>query len=210
MGQLCKELEEKKKHGVHDESLCHPLCDLFCHLKCCSQFIMALISILSVLLVIIYMPNQTLNVFIKMEKIYLIVFSSTLGLCIATYAIIIGLNSRALSALLEQDKAGNQPFHTICASMIFNGLIQAITIIAILASLITQCSLLFYFVTFLASYILVQIMDILLQLLGLRTFIAGAEMHNKKEKLKKESQIEEFKQLVESILNEISNGRNGQ
>ena len=170
--KICDCKENKLKKGVKDESLCYSICDLLCNLKGIAQWIMALLSLLLTLCVVFItdLTNCQLN---KITDLYLSVFPSTLGLSIAAYAIIIGFQSETLKKLLKEDAKRNKPFHVICASMIFNGLLQTITIILTFAYQLSSFPILFYFSTFGACCSLLQILDILLQLLGLRTFVAN-------------------------------------
>lgn len=168
--KICKNEKTIKKNGVKDESLCFALRDLFCHLKCSCQWIMVIISFLLTLFVFkILNPSDCL--YGNVAETYLSVFSSTLGLSIAAYAIVIGFQSETLKKLLLEATDKNKPFHIICASMIFNGLLQTLIIILSYFYQFCNSSCLFYFLTFFVFYSIIQIMDILLQLLGLRTFI---------------------------------------
>ena len=160
--------------GVRDESLCYTICDLICHLKGKCQWIMAGLSLLFVLCLAI-ISNLECRQLSKLSEIYFSVFPSTLGMSIAAYAIVIGFQSEYLKKLLMKDKNNNKPFHVICASMIFNGLLQTMVIISSLAYQIYLVPLLFYISTFLSCYCLLQILDILLQLIGLRTFVIEKE-----------------------------------
>ena len=166
----CKKMSEK--NGVHDESICYTLCDLFCNLRCNYQWTMVLLSLLLTLCVIL-IPSMSVCQISKLTELYLSVFSSTLGLSIAAYAIVVGFQSNTLKNLLK-DKDNNKvrPFHIICASMIFNGLIQTFSIIFSFAFQLTNVPLFFYISTFWGCFSLFQIIDILLQLLGLRTFVS--------------------------------------
>lgn len=168
---ICNCKKELKKDGTQDRSLCYAICDLFCNLKRKSQWIMVVLSlVLTLLLFISNMNNCQLN---KLSSLYLSVFPSTLGLSIAAYAIVIGFQSETLRRLLKEDEKKVKPFHVVCASMIFNGLIQTLTIILTFVYQLSEVSLFFYILTFGCCYSLIQILDILLQLLGLRTFVAN-------------------------------------
>lgn len=172
--KICNCKEKHKKTGVQDESLCYAICDLFCHLKCKAQWFMAILSLLITLCVSFFsdLSYCQLN---KITDICLSVFSSTLGLSIATYAIVIGFQSDTLKKLLITDKKEVKLFHIICASMIFNGLLQTFTIMDSFAYQLCNKPTLFYILIFLGSYSIIQILDILLQLLALRTFVANSE-----------------------------------
>ncbi len=165
----CKKRFEKK--GVHDESICYSICDLFCNLKCNYQWRMVLLSLLFTSSIIL-IPDLSVCQFRKLTELYLSVFPSTLGLSIAAYAIVVGFQSNTLKNLLKQDDNKVRPFHIICASMIFNGLMQTLTIILSFVFQLISVPFLFYISTFLGCLSLLQILDILLQLLGLRTFIS--------------------------------------
>ena len=127
--KICDCIRKHQDSGVHDESLCYPICDLICHLKGKCQWIMAGSSLLLVLCFVI-IPNLECCQMSKLSEFYLSVFPSTLGMSIAAYAIVIGFQSETLKKLLKKDEKNKKPFHVICASMIFNGLLQTMVIIS--------------------------------------------------------------------------------
>lgn len=172
----CKKRFEKK--GVHDESIYYTICDLFCNLKCNYQWRMVLLSLLLTSCIIL-IPDLSVCLFRKLTELYLSVFPSTLGLSIAAYAIVVGFQSNTLKILLKQDDNKVRPFHIICASMIFNGLMQTLTILLSFVFQLISVPLLFYISTFLGCLSLLQILDILLQLLGLRTFVSHSDKSEK-------------------------------
>lgn len=176
--KLCNCKEELEKKGVHDESLCYTICDLLCNLKRKAQWIMVLMS-LTITLLTVFLPNLTNCHFINLTNSYLSVFPSTLGLSIAAYAVVIGFQSETLKNLLKEDANKVKPFHLICASMIFNGLMQTLTILLSFAYQLSNAPLLFYISTFSGCYSFIQILDLLLQLLGLRTFVADNSIDKK-------------------------------
>lgn len=171
-------LQYIRKKGVHDKSICYTICDLFCNLKCYYQWTMVLLSLLLTSCVI-FIPNLSVCLFRRLTELYLSVFPSTLGLCIAAYAIAVGFQSNTLKNLLKKDDNNVRPFHIICASMIFNGIMQTLTIIMSLIFQLISITSLFYISTFFCCFSLLQILDILLQLLGLRTFVSHSEGSNK-------------------------------
>jgi hypothetical protein len=173
--------EKFEKTGVQDESFYYTICDLFCHLKCKDQWLMAILSSLITLCVFFFtdLSYCQLN---KITDICLSVFPSTLGLSIAAYAIVIGFQSDTLKYLLKKDNKKVKPFHVICASMIFNGMLQTFTIIVSFVYQLCNNPTLFYILTFLGCYSIIQILDILLQLLGLRTFVIHFEEVEQKER----------------------------
>lgn len=170
--KLCNCKEGLEKKGVHDEPLCYTICDLLCNIKGKAQWIMVILSLLLTLCVF-FIPDLTNCQINNIASLYLSVFPSTLGLSIAAYAIVIGFQSETLKNLLKEDANKVKPFHLICASMIFNGLMQTLTILLSFAYQLSNAPLLFYISTFSGCYSLIQILDILLQLLGLRTFVAA-------------------------------------
>lgn len=170
---ICNCKKERRTDGVEDESLCYTICDLLCNLKRRAQWMMVLASLIFTLC-IVFIPHLSNCQLGKLSSSYLSVFPSTLGLSLAAYAIVIGFQSETLKKLLKEDAKRNKPFHVICASMIFNGVLQTITIILTFAYQFSNLPLLFHISTFVGCYSLIQILDILLQLLGLRTFIANS------------------------------------
>ena len=114
-------------------------------------------------------------IFKMLTELYLSVFPCTLGLSIAAYAILIGFQSETINKLLQISDNGTKAFHVISASMIFNGLLQTLTIIISFVFQFNNIPLLFYISTFLACSSLIQIMDILLQLFALRTFVINSK-----------------------------------
>lgn len=178
MMNICNCKNRFKKNGVHDESICYTLCDLFCNLRCNYQWTMVLLSLLLTSCIIL-IPNKSVCLFSKLSELYLSVFPSTLGLSIATYAIVVGFQSNVLKNLQEEDEKNVRPFHVICASMIFNGLMQILTIILSFVFQLISTPLLFYISTFLGCLSLLQTFDILLQLLGLRTFVSHSDKSQK-------------------------------
>lgn len=171
---ICNCKKELKKDGIQDKSLRYAICDLICYLKRKAQWIMLLMSLI-ISLCVVFIPNLTICQFDKLSNLYLSVFPSTLGLSIAAYAVVIGFQSDTLKKLLKEDANKIKPFHVICASMIFNGLLQTLTILFSFAYQISIIPLLFHISTFVGCYSLIQIMDILFQLLGLRTFVANID-----------------------------------
>ena len=171
---ICNCKKELKTDGIQDKSLCYAICDLICYLKRKAQWIMVLMSLI-ISLCVVFIPNLTICQFDKLANLYLSVFPSTLGLSIAAYAVVIGFQSDTLKKLLKEDANKIKPFHVICASMIFNGLLQTLTILFSFAYQISIIPLLFHISTFVGCYSLIQIMDILFQLLGLRTFVANID-----------------------------------
>ncbi len=169
----CKDQLNVPKSGLQDRSICYSLCDLLCNLKRNAQWKMAILSILLVLCVV-FIPDLSVCQYSKLIDLYLSIFPDTLGLSIAAYAIVIGFQSETLKKLLLQEKKKVKPFHVLCSSMIFNGLLQTFVIILAFVYQIWNASLLFYISTILACYTLIQILDILLQLLGLRTFVINS------------------------------------
>lgn len=169
--KICNCKKDFRKDGVQDESLRNTICDLICHLKGKPQWIMALASFI-ITLCVVFIPNLTKCQFGQLSSSYLSVFSSTLGLSVAAYAVIIGFQSDTLKKLLKEDSNKIKPFHVLCASMIFNGLCQSVTILLAFVYQISNVPFLFFISTFVGCYSLIQILDILLQLLGLRTFVA--------------------------------------
>ena len=180
--KICNCKEKSEKTGVQNESLCYSICDMFCNLKHNYQWGMAIISMLLTSCVI-FIPSLSACIFNRLTELYLSVFSCTLGLSIAAYAIVIGFQSDTLKNLLKQDDNKVKPFHVICASMIYNGLLQTLTIVLSFVYQLCNTPFLFFVSTFLACNSLLQILDILLQLLGLRTFVIHSEEKvEKKEK----------------------------
>lgn len=174
---ICKKREQR--NGIRDESLCFVLCDLLCHLKRNAQWIMASLSFLFTLCVV-FVSDLTICQFNELSSSYLSVFPCTLGLSITAYAIIIGIHSDTLKKLLMEDEKKVKPYHVICASMIFNGLLQALTILLTIVYQLSNVPLLFYISTMVGCFSLIQIPDILLQLLGLRTFVLDENTNDKK------------------------------
>lgn len=168
----CKEiLEKEQKAGIKDKSLLFTICDLLCNLKCCYQWVMIAVSIILTLSLFYGMDLSDCRVE-KMSNLYLSVFSCTIGISIAAYAIIIGLSPDAIDKT-ELATYKCKPFHVICASMIFNGIIQLLTILSVFVFLYTNYRFCFYLSTFLSSLSILQMLDILFQLLALRTFKYG-------------------------------------
>ena len=165
----CKEiLENGNKTGVKDEGLLFAVCDLLCNLKCKSQWEMMATSII-LTLCIFFGTDLTECRIEKVSSLFLSVFSSTIGMTIAAYAIIIGFTPDALNKS-EMTAKESKSFHVICASMIFNGIIQLLTILIVFAFLYTNCRFCFYMSTCLSCLSILQMLDIMLQLLALRTF----------------------------------------
>ncbi len=172
--KICNCKKKFEKNGVQDESLCYAICDMFCNLKRNYQCGMAIISILLTSCVI-FIPSLSACKCNSLTELYLSVFPSTLGLSIAAYAIVIGFQSDTLKNLLKKDDNNVKPFHVICASMIFNGLLQTLTILLSFVYQLCNTPFLFFISTFLGCNSLLQILDILFQLLGLRTFVIHCE-----------------------------------
>lgn len=177
--KICNSKEQLEKTGIQDESLCYTICDLLRNLKGNYQWMMVLFCIL-LTSCIVFIPNLSICLFKKLTELYLSVFSSTLGLSIAAYTIVIGFQSDTLKKLLKTDTKNIKPFHVICASMIFNGILQTFSIIFAFAYQLCELSFIFYISTFLGCYSILQILDILLQLLGLRTFVANIDNYDKR------------------------------
>ena len=171
---ICNCKKKIEKSGVNDESLCYTICDLLCNLKCKYQWIMFSLSLLITLCTFFFsnLSNCQLN---QLTDVFLSVFPSTLGLSIAAYSIVIGFQSDKLKKLLINNSNKVKPFHVLCASMIFNGLLQTFTIFFSIAYQLCDIPVLFYMSFFLGCYSLAQILDLLLQLLGLRTFVANSD-----------------------------------
>lgn len=169
-----KKFDEKTRTGneVQDRSLCYTTCDLLCNLKCKYQWWMALISFFFSLYVLFFFDLSVCD-YNRLTGVYLSVFSSTLGISIAAYAIVIGFQSDSLKKLLVKDGNNVKPFHVICASMVFNGILQALTVMFSCVFQLTCGTLIFYISTFLSMYSIMQILDILLQLFSLRTFVVN-------------------------------------
>ena len=203
-------ISKMKKSGVQDESLWHVLYDLFSNLKCCSQVLMFGLSIVLSYLAIHYKLDKCSSGFENLTEKYITVFSCTLGLSIAVYAIIIGFHTESLIRLLSNDNTNRKPFHVVCASIIFNGLVQITTLLTAFSYLFIGCPCIFFIATFLSCYSLFQIVDILFQLLGLRTFIVGVEIQDFHEDKTFEDCIDELTKSVKELTRAISNGRNGQ
>lgn len=168
----CKKRTEEK--GVYDKSICYTVCDLFCNLKRCNQWTMVVLSMFLAFSIIL-ISDLSVCQFRKLTELYLSVFSSTLGLSIAAYAIVVSFQTNTLKNLLKENNNKIKPFHILCASMIFNGLIQTLTIILSFVFQLISFPLLFHISTFLGCFSLFQIIDILLQLLGLRTFVSHSD-----------------------------------
>ena len=166
----CKELLEKRKEGIQDENLVFTLADLICHLKCCSQWCMFSISFVAISCLFLWagLPECTID---KMSGYFLTVFSCTIGITIASYAIIIGLSTD--NTAFKTSNEGRDAYHVICASMIFNGIIQLMTILSVFVFSASNCKYFFYLSAFLGCLSILQMFDILLQLLALRTFKNG-------------------------------------
>ena len=147
--------------------------DLFFNLKCGNQVIMLGLSIIISYLVIHYMLANCSCVFKFLTEKYILVFSITLGLSIAAYILTIVFHTEKIRCLLSSDKS--HTFVSLCASMIFNSLMQVIAIITALVYLFYCWRCIFCLSTIVSFYALFQIIYILFHLFRLRRFIFGSE-----------------------------------
>lgn len=168
--KICERMKQEmeKKQGVVDESLLFTLCDLFCHLKCCYQWGMFTISIIATFCLYCWADLSECRID-KLSSSFLSVFSCTIGVTIAAYAIIIGFLPNCIY-IKKNDTEKRKAYDVICGSMIFNGIVQMVTILIVLVYFATHCILLFYISSCLGCLSIIQILDILLQLLALRSF----------------------------------------